>query len=79
MKQNPPHRPWELPLTGWAGYGAPGHPFAKLRTPAMQAAIQRDDKEHADRELCFQVWRLEHIGTCHEALLWMRRIGRASK
>lgn len=23
MKQNPPHRPWELPLTGWKGYGNP--------------------------------------------------------
>lgn len=25
---NPP-RKWELPLTGWLGYGRPGHPFAK--------------------------------------------------
>ena len=69
---------WQL-LPIWKGYGSPFHPLTPKRTPDAQAAIQRDDEGHIGRELDFQIWRSKHISTCHEALLWMRQIGRASK
>lgn len=68
-------RKWELPLTGWRGYGGPSHPMTPKAKPiGNRCGVYRHemDAEVAD-------YRLRHEGIKPELLLYIDALGFGSK